>query len=150
MNPEDYTDEMLNQQFAMVRGHDDNSLLGKTQHFRSNHKGLYWGIPATFTLREARDNLGLSKSKLEKLRRVRAGNIVQMNTNQHEYNCWWALKLDNASFELQNQINELEIKLKETNAKIRHLAGGLIKEANKMQKELRCLKQRYLHVKLTE
>ena len=151
MKPEDYTEEILERKFAMVLCGND----GWSRSFYRSKDGA-WGIPATFTLREARDGLPLPKScnfwpkglqlpvsKLEKLRRLKPGKKVQMTFGQHYHNNWWALRLDGESENnFEQEIQEKETKLQAVQAQIQKLAGKLLKEERKLQKELKDLRKK--------
>lgn len=154
MHPDDYTDEILDREFALVlcRG------VGDSPFHRS--KNGAWGIPPRFTLREARDGLPLpkncshwaqgvtlSKTNLEKLRRLKPGKKAQMSHGQHDYNNWWALRLDgDAEENLEDDIQAKEAELQTLQAQIKKLAGQLIKKERKLQKELRELRKKQVEV----
>lgn len=154
MKPKDYTEEMLNRQFSLVvchsGFHDDYKLTRPM-------KGGQWGIAETFTLREARDGLPpdrfgnsigkLSKTRLEKLRRLKPGSKpVRMNSDK-PWNSWWAVRLDPEHEEdLAAQIKEKKEKLKDIRAVIKSKVGDLQRQERHLRKELRQLEKKWLEI----
>ena len=153
MNPKDYTEEILNRRFALVTtcGHFDYKPA--PENFRRAPKGA-WGIPGTFTLREARDGLPLpdmckhwakgvimSKTSCEKLRRLKPGKKAQMNNDKWYHNCWWALRLDSDEEDaIEKLVVAKDAELRKVQGKIKNLVGTLQKEERKLRKELRALR----------
>lgn len=152
MDPKEYTQEILDRTFVMVLCRNDR-YTGKPHFWRiddlHNH---YWCIPTKFTLQEARDGFPgdpkaeqrpFSKTALEKLRRLKPGAKVRMNNDVHEYNCWWALRLDQDD-SLEAQIKAKEVDLVVVRTLIKRAAGNLMKQERSLVKELKALKEKQL------
>lgn len=161
MDPQDYTDEMLNRRFALVlyKNHKDPSMGAFTDDVEQLK--LYrcregrGGIPGEFTLREARDGLppdgygvrygrsgSFPKSKLEKLRRAKLGSKpIRMNSG-HVWNGLWIVRIDTDSENaMKAEVKHKAAKLKEIQAEINEKVGELLKQERALQKELRELRK---------
>jgi len=135
MEPQDYSEEILNKRFQVLMAVGHNECEGYIR------KPYFWNHPEKFSIREARDGVSfeykkmshhfkLSKTQLEKLRRAKPGKVVQMTNCYRHYNNWFVILLDEDE---EQKIKEMRLRLQEVNKEIKELVGELQAE----QKALR-------------
>lgn len=143
MEPSNYTDDILSREFIQLTSNDGEEFFAGAR---------YHSIPLRFSLRDARDGIHFehrsysdgvtfkisSKSKLEKLRRLKVDQIVPMTTDYHLHNRWYAKRVDPA---LDAEIVQKTKELSAISDQINTAVGNLIKQRDVIKKELKALKK---------
>lgn len=131
-DPLTYTPQELAYRYKFVRYHHE-APFGVI----SEHKDLYWGIPAEFSLQEARDTIKVSHSRLEKMRTVPVGQVRKISNTTHQHNDWGVYKIDN---QVEANIVGLEQQAAVVKAQIDAVAGPLIKQHDALKKQIKAAK----------
>lgn len=131
-DPATFTLAELNQRYMFVRYNTNRAP------FISDHKDLYWGFPAEFSLQEARDIYKCSPSMLNKMRTLKQGETRKMSNSARIYNDWGVYRVEP---QIELQIQALEAQATMLKQQIDAVAGPLIAQRKMIVEQLKTLKE---------